>query len=148
MNQLRSAIDAFQGLAAQDAADISAHRSLGTALNRRASHLIETGDAEAAETDLQRSEEVLATLYQNDPNNLMILRDLADCYRVKGDLAAHLSKSQDAKLAYQKSLDLWNSWTKIGKSSVYAQRQRAIAISLVSKACQHAQKTSSLGLVS
>ena len=103
MNQLQLAIDAFQGLAAQDAADISAHRSLGTALNRRASHLIATGDAAAAETDLQRSEEVLATLYQNDPINLMILRDLADCYRAKGDFAAHQSKWQDPSLRIKRA---------------------------------------------
>jgi hypothetical protein len=59
-----------------------------------------------------------------------------------------LSKWEDAKLAYQKSLDLWDSWTKIGKSSVYDQRQREIAMSLVHKALRHLQKTSALGRVS
>jgi hypothetical protein len=92
------------------------------------------GHVTGAEIDLQRSHEMLAKLYEENPRNLMILRELADSYRAKGDLAAHASKWVDAKVEYQKSLDLWNGWTKIGKSSVYDQRQRGIAASLVRKA--------------
>lgn len=52
----------------------------------------------AAQQDLQYSEEILSALYQQNPNNLMILRDLADCYRAKGNLAAHRSKRNEAKV--------------------------------------------------
>lgn len=39
----------------------------------------------------------------------MILRDLADCYRAKGNLAVRHSRWQDATREYQKSLDLWRA---------------------------------------
>jgi serine/threonine protein kinase len=141
--QLRRAIDAFQKLAIRGWP--AARRCVGAALNRRASHRMEMGDAAGAKADFRQSEEILVALFQQNPNNLLILRDLADCYRAQGDFAAHRSRWQDARLKYQKSLDLWESWTKIGKSSVYDQRQRQLAASLLRKALEHLQMTSSRG---
>jgi tetratricopeptide (TPR) repeat protein len=117
---------------------------LGVALHKRASALLRLGEIRSAEQDLQRSEELLASLYQQNPQNLMILRDLADCYRAQGNLAAHRSRWQDATGEYQKSLDLWQRWLQIGKSSTYDQRQRALAAGLVREAEKHLSNRSVL----
>jgi len=136
-DQLEQAITVLEGLSKRDPAEISAHQLLGVALQRRAAYLLETGDIRAAERDLSRSEETLASLYKDNPNNLRILRDLADCYRGKGNLAAHRSRWQDATREYQQSLNLWQRWSQIGKSSAYDQREREIALNLVSASVRH-----------
>ena len=87
-----------------------------------------------AERDLRRSEDMLTKLSNDNPRNLTILRDLADCHRVKGDLAGRRSQWKDAHDEYQKSLDLWRGWLQIGKSSIYDQTQRGIAASRVKSA--------------
>jgi eukaryotic-like serine/threonine-protein kinase len=132
--QLQSAFEIAQTLTNQQPAELSFRQLLGLALQRRASLLLTTADFGEAADDLHQSEEILTALYQENPNNLMVLRDLADCYRVKGNLAARRSNWQAAKVAYEKSLAVWNGWTKVGKSSVYDQRQRGVAVSLVRKA--------------
>jgi hypothetical protein len=86
---------------------------------------------DTASSSLQESEQVLAKLYWENPNNLMVLRDLADCYRSKGDLASHGSNWQQAKLGYQRSLELWEQWPKIGTSSIFDQHQRELALTLI-----------------
>jgi tetratricopeptide (TPR) repeat protein len=120
--------------------EISAHQLLALALQRRASQLAQLGNTSAADQDLQRSEDILVNLYKENPNNLTILRDLADCYSEKGNLAAHRSHWQDATMQYQKSLDLWQRWLQIGKSSAYDQRQRTTAAGLVRDAESHLLK--------
>jgi eukaryotic-like serine/threonine-protein kinase len=139
-NQLDHAITVLESLT--DAAEVSAHQLLGLALQRRAACLVEARNTVAAEQDLSRSEDILAKLYIDNPNKLAVLRDLADCYRAKGNLAAVRFRWQDATRAYQQSLDLWQRWSQIGKSSIYDQRQRELAATLVRKASQHLQSPS------
>jgi tetratricopeptide (TPR) repeat protein len=142
MDQLQQAIVVLENLSDHDSAEISAHQLLGLALQRRASQLAQLGNAAAADQDLQRATDILVKLYTDHPNNLTILRDLADCYREKGNLAAHRSSWQDATGEYQKSLALWQRWLQIGKSSSYDQRQRELAASLVRHATRHLANTS------
>jgi eukaryotic-like serine/threonine-protein kinase len=134
IKQLQSAIQIANELVKRDSTEISFRQLLGVALHRKAFVLASIGQISEAEHELQQSEDILTPLYQENSNNLLILRDLADCYRVKGDVAARQSKWRDARLAYQRSLDLWNKWPKTGKPSVYDQRQREIAAGLVRKA--------------
>jgi eukaryotic-like serine/threonine-protein kinase len=141
-DQFEQAVAVLDSLSNRDSAEISAHELLGVALQGRAAYLLEAGDAVAAERDLSQSEEMLAKLYKDNPNNLRILRDLADCYRAKGNLAARRSRWQDATRAYQRSLDLWQRWSQVGKSSIYDRRQRELAAALVSKASRHLQSPS------
>jgi eukaryotic-like serine/threonine-protein kinase len=141
MNQLNHAITVLESLTNRDPAEISAHQLLGVVLRRRAAYSLDTGDTVAAQRDLSRSEEMLAKLYKDNPNNLTILRDLAYCYREKGDLAAQRSRWQDANREYQKNLDLWQRWLQIGKTSVFDQRQRALAFSLVRNSMQHVRNS-------
>jgi tetratricopeptide (TPR) repeat protein len=140
MDQLQEAIAALEGLSQRDSVEISAHQLLALALQRRASQLAQLGNTSAADQDLQRSEDILVKLYKENPNNLTILRDLADYHREKGNLAAHRSHWQDATMQYQKSLDLWQRWLQIGKSSAYDQRQRTTAAGLVRDAESHLLK--------
>ncbi|HEY1576049.1 MAG TPA: protein kinase, partial [Terracidiphilus sp.] len=133
-DQWQHAIDVLEVLRKRDSATIAVPQLLGVALQNRASMLTREGDFRAAEQDLQRSNELLAFLYQQNPRNLMILRDLANCYRQKGKLAEHRSKWPDAEREYQKSLELWRRWLDIGKSSVYDQRQREMAATLARNA--------------
>ncbi len=137
MDQLQQAIAVLEGLSDQDSTEISAHRLLALALQRRASQLAQLGSTGPADQDLQRSEEILVKLYKENLNNLTVLRDLADCYREKGNLDAHRSRWLDASREYQKSVDLWQRWPQIGKSSVYDQRQRQLAARLVRQARTH-----------
>ena len=135
--QLQSAIGALEDLKKKDPGNLIVSQLLGVSLRKWASHSGEIGDTNSAEHDLERSEEILKTLHQQYPKNLSVLRDLAECYREKGKLAAQRSHWQDARREYQESLDLWQHWLQIGKSSVYDQRQRVIAISLVNSAARH-----------
>ena len=77
---------------------------------------------------------MLTKLSSEYPSNLTILRDLADCHRLEGHLAKRHFNWENARREYQKSLDLWQRWLQIGKSSIYDQRQRTLAISLVKSA--------------
>jgi tetratricopeptide (TPR) repeat protein len=144
MDQLQQAMAVLESLSQRDSVEISAHQLLALALQRRASQLAQLGNRGAADQDLQRSEDILTKLFKENPNNLTILRDLADCHRVKGELAVDRSNWQDAKREYQKSLDLWQHWLEIGKSSVYDQRQRKLAADLVRHAERHVPTTSAL----
>ena len=139
------AINVLQTLRKRDSANIAVPQLMGVALHNRASMFLRVGDFRSAEQDIQRSEELLAALYQQNPNNLMILRDLADCYRARGNLAAHLSHWEDATRNYQKSLDLWQRWLQIGKSSTYDQRQRALAAWRVRDAESHLRRLAEAG---
>jgi eukaryotic-like serine/threonine-protein kinase len=138
-NQLDHAIAVLESLTNRDPAEVSAHQLLGLALQRRAACLVETHTTVAAEQDLSRSEDILAKLYIDNPNNLTVLRDLADCYRAKGNFAAVRFRWHDATRDYQQSLDLWQRWSQIGKSSIYDQRERELATTLVRKATLHLQ---------
>jgi serine/threonine protein kinase len=140
INELRQAIETLESLSQRDSAAIAAQQQLGIALQRRASQWLQVGNLTAAEQDLQRSESILAALYHENPNNLTILRALADCYRARGHFAAHRSNWQDARREYERSFELWQRWLQIGKSSTYDQRQRTIAAELVRKAESHLQR--------
>ena len=142
MDQLQRAIDVLESLSNGDSEEFSSRQLLAVALRARASYLLQVGDAPSAEPELRRSQQILVTLYQQNPNNLALLRDLADCYREMGELAAYRSKWKEAKGEYQKSLELWQHWTQIGKSSVYDQRQRQLVASLVRLAAKHLSNSS------
>jgi len=143
MAELRGAVDIATRLANRDATNISTRQLLGVALHTRAHYLLQEGNGDDTEKDLQQSQEILSRLYQENPNNLMLLRDLADCYRGTGDLAAQRSDWGEAQLEYQKSLRLWEHWTDIGKSTAYDQQRRQQASTLERNATKHLPKHSS-----
>jgi tetratricopeptide (TPR) repeat protein len=140
-DQLQQAISVLEPLSTRDPDEVSAHQLLAVALQRRAGYSLDHANLTGAEQDLSRSEAMLTKLLTENPSNLTILRDLADCYRTKGDIASRRSNQQDAKRQYQKSLDLWQRWLKVGKSSVYDQRQRALATSLVKLTDRHVRQS-------
>jgi hypothetical protein len=134
-------------LVRRDPEDLSFRDLLGVALHETGSHLMQVGAPTEASLNLQQSEQILAKLYSENPNNLMILRDLADCHRTRGDLANSRSNWVDAQREYQKSLDLWQHWTQIGKSSTYDQRQRALAAGRVRDAESHLRRPPAAGAI-
>jgi eukaryotic-like serine/threonine-protein kinase len=140
-DQVQKAIGVLEGLSSRDPVEVSAHELLALALQKRAASQLRDGSTSGAEQDLRRSENMLTKLSSANPNNLTVLRDLADCYRAKGDLAKSRSDWKKAQREYQKSLDLWQRWLQIGKSSVYDQRQRALATSLVNGAASRITRT-------
>ena len=127
LTDLQKGADTLENLYQRDPADTPTRQLLGVALHRRASHKLEMGDLNGAERDLQRSLGLLEPLYQENPRNLQILRDLADCYQGFGDLSAYRSNWTQAHAGYQKSLDLWERWKLVGKSGSY-DRQRLESI--------------------
>jgi eukaryotic-like serine/threonine-protein kinase len=133
-DQVQKAIGMLEGLSSRDPAEVSAHQLLALALQKRAASHLRGGSMTGAEQDLRRSENMLTKLSSEHPSNLTILRDLADCHRLEGNLAKRHFDWKNAQREYQKSLDLWQRWLQIGKSSVYDRRQRALAISLVNGA--------------
>jgi eukaryotic-like serine/threonine-protein kinase len=137
--QLQRAISVLESLSTRDPNEVLAHRLLAVALQRRASYALNVGMFAGAEDDLSRSEAMLVKLSSENSANLNILHDLAECYRVKGDLAVHRSNWAEAQREYQQNLDLWQRWLRIGKSSVYDQHQRALATTLLSQADRHIQ---------
>ena len=133
-DQVQKAISMLEGLRSRDPGEISAPQLLAIALQKRAASQLQGGNMIGAERDLRRSEDMLTKLSNDNPRNLTILRDLADGHRVEGDLAGRRSQWKDAHDEYQKSLDLWEGWLQIGKSSIYDQTQRGIAASRVKSA--------------
>jgi hypothetical protein len=109
----------------------------GVVLYTRARQLLFVGDTAGAEKDLQQSEHVLSDLHKENPNTLLFFRDLADSYKTMGDLAAHRSDWPTAKLQYEKSANLWEHWTDIGRSTIYDQQHRQQSASLVLEATRH-----------
>jgi eukaryotic-like serine/threonine-protein kinase len=140
-DQLQLAVSVLEHLSSRDPNAVSAHQLLAVALQRRATYLLDDDNVMAAQQDVSRSESTLTKLSNENPSNLAILRDLADCYRIEGDLATRRFNQQDARRAYEKSLDLWQQWLKIGKSSIYDQRQRALATTLVNLANRHIRQS-------
>jgi tetratricopeptide (TPR) repeat protein len=138
-DQWEHAIGVLQTLQKGDPEDLSIPQLMGVAFCRRASTFSRRGKLQKAQQDLQRSKQILVSLFQQHPNNLMILRDLADCYRARGNLAAQQANWPQALREYQKSLDLWEKWLQIGKTSAFDQEQRHLAASLVHNAAQHFQ---------
>jgi eukaryotic-like serine/threonine-protein kinase len=108
----------------------------GAALLKLASCRLGMGDNRGAEQDLGRALGVLEPLYRENPRNLKVLRDLADGHQGLGDLAASRSDWREACVQYQKSLDLWERWKDVGRSSVYDSRRRDIAAGLVVRAAR------------
>jgi eukaryotic-like serine/threonine-protein kinase len=137
LSELISAVTVAQQLVDRDHTSIPAREVLGVALYSRARQLLSLGDTAGAEKDLQQSEEVLSDLHKEFPNTLLFFRDLANCYQAKGDLAAHHSDWQTAKLQYGKSADLWEHWTDIGKSTTYDQQHLRQSAKLVLEAAKH-----------
>ena len=137
IDQLQKAIAVLQDLSDRDSSEILAHQLLGVALQRRASQSAQLGNTAAADQDVQRATGILEKLHTDHPTNLTILRDLADCYREKGNLAARRSNWREARTEYEKNLTLWQRWLQIGKTSTYDQRRREIAAGLVISANKH-----------
>jgi tetratricopeptide (TPR) repeat protein len=115
---------------------------LGEALDKRATCRLESRDSARAEQDLQRSMAILDPTFRANPRNLTALRNLADCHRGFGDLAASRSDWKKAGIEYQKSLDLWDRWKEVGTSSVYDQRRRDDAALLVARATKQSLQPS------
>ena len=136
-SELTSAVTVAQRLVDRDHTSIPAREVLGVALYTRARQLLILGDAAGAEKDLQQSEQVLSDLHKENPNTLLFFRDLADCYKTMGDLAAHRSDWPSAKLQYEKSANLWEHWTDIGQSTIYDQQHRQQSANLVLAATRH-----------
>ena len=104
LTELHRAVQGLEALANRDPADARFPEDLGLALRALADHRLEIGDTAGAERDLQRSLALLEPLYQANPRNLSLLRDLADCYQGLGDLSASRSNWKQAQGWYR--LDL------------------------------------------
>jgi tetratricopeptide (TPR) repeat protein len=135
--QLSSALKIANLLVGRDPEDLSFRDLLGIVLHETGSQLMQVGALTPASVNLQQSEQILAKVFSENPNNLMVLRDLADCHNAKGHLAAGRSNWVDARREYQKSLDLWQRWPQIGTSSIYDQRQREAVIRALRDASRH-----------
>jgi len=134
--ELQRAVEGLEVLAAREPADARFPEDLGLALHTLADHRLRTGDTAGAERDLQRSLGLLEPLYQANPRNLKLLRDLADCYQGFGDLSASRSNWEQARGWYQKSLDLWGRWKDVGTSSIYDRQRQDLAARLVAQAAK------------
>jgi tetratricopeptide (TPR) repeat protein len=134
LKELESAVERLQRLARQNPDDVRVPEYLGLALHTLAAHRLEMGDRTGAGQDLERSLGLLEPLYQANPRKLTRLRDLADCYRVFGNLHASRSEWPAAHAWYRKSLELWQRWGEVGTSSVYDRQRREAAALLVAKA--------------
>jgi len=141
--QLHRAEEGLELLAKRDPADQRFPEDLGLALRTLADHRLEMGDTAGAERDLQRSLGLLEPLYQANSRNLILLRDLADCYQGFGDLSASRSNWRQALGWYQKSLDLWGRWKQVGASSVYDRQRHDLAARLVAQAAKNSSRNSS-----
>jgi serine/threonine protein kinase len=140
--ELQKAVGTLENLYNRDSTDLPNRELLGVALHTRASHRLEMSDARSAERDLTRSRQLLEAAYQENPNNLELLRDLADCYQGFGDLSSYGADWVRAKVYYQKSLDLWKNWSQIGISTIYDRQRRDVAAKLVVRARRHISKNS------
>ena len=137
MEQLQRALEVLENFANRDSAEVYFRSLMGRALHRRAAYALRAGDPSQAQKDLEKSEQTLANLFRQNPRNLEILNDLADCYREMGNFAAYSQNWREAAANYQKSLELWKRWTSIGTSSAYDQRQRGLVMVLLHKAESH-----------
>ncbi len=140
LTELQRAVEMLTGLAKGHPDNVGFRQFLGVALHTLAAHRLEMGDAAGAERDLQRSLGLLEPLYREKPRNLTLLRDLADCYQGFGDLSARPSNWNQAQVWYQKSLDLWKSWSQLAPSSVYDRKQRDLAARLVAQAAKNSTR--------
>ena len=140
LTELDRAVEGLEALARRDPADQRFPEDLGTALRTRAAHRLEVGDTAGAEPDLERSLGLLEPLYQANPRNLTLLRDLADCHQGFGDLVARRSNWKQALRSYRKSLELWQGWKQVGVSSVYDRQRQDLAARLVAQAAKNSRR--------
>jgi len=131
MAELRQAINVLEDSGNRDSTEFYFRSLLGRALHRRAAYAVRVGNQAQAAKDLQKSEQTLRPLFQQNPRNLRVLNDLADCYREQGNLAVSRRNWHEAAVAYRKSLELWDRWRVIGTSTIYDQRQRRLVASLL-----------------
>jgi len=140
--RLDAAVETMEALHRQNPEHVEFALDLGEALDKRATCRLESRDSARAEQDLQRSMAILDPTFRANPRNLTALRNLADCHRGFGDLAASRSDWKKAGIEYQKSLDLWDRWKEVGTSSVYDQRRRDDAALLVARATKQSLQPS------
>jgi len=79
-------------------------------------------------------------LLSNVPDDPLVHHDLADCYEAIG----HYFEGHDwvqARDSYQKSFDIWSSWTRYAKSTsmdVARRKQASEALARASEALKNA----------
>jgi len=89
--------------------------------------LLAAGDRRAAEQAYRDGLALAESEVKLKPRNMPSRCDLADVYERLGAFHAAAGDRQQAHDWYVKSLEVWNSWTQYGVSSVYDQRRRAAA---------------------
>ncbi|TAM79096.1 MAG: serine/threonine protein kinase [Acidobacteria bacterium] len=133
LQQAGKAVEILEGLHRQTPPDTQFAQHLGVALNALAAQQLEVGDAEESQRRLQSSQTLLELLYQKNPHSLAILRDLADCYEGRGNLSAARLNWAQARVWYEKSLELWEHWKQMGVSSGYDRKRCRHAIHLLAE---------------
>lgn len=131
LEQLQRAIQVLEDLGRRDSSELFYRDQLGRALSQRAMLEIRVGNPAGAAQDLQRAKQILDDLLQQSPRNLQVLQHVAECYREMGSLATYRHNWPEATTNYQKSIELWDRWPKIGTSTTYDQGQRGIVARLL-----------------
>ncbi len=92
------------------------------------------GSETGSEDDLRRSLEMLTPLWQANPRQLSVLRDLADTYEALGSYQARRGDWPAARSWFARSLELWSSWPTIAVSSRYDMTQKKRVSGLLEQA--------------
>jgi tetratricopeptide (TPR) repeat protein len=142
LGEFRGGIEVLEGLHEHNPSDPSLAEDLGAGLVVRAGGRRRLGDGSGAEEDLRAAVRVLEPFAQQNPRNLLLLRDLADCHQGFGDLAASRSDWRRAEAEYRTSQELWERWSQVGVSSVYDRRHRDAVAVLAADAARRISKTS------
>ena len=140
--EIERAVSALEGMYREHPTDLSRADSLSVALLERAACRLDLGRKEDAANDLSRSLGILDPLHQQNPRNLKVLRDLANCRRGLGDSAASRGDWRNARVEYERSLELWDSWKTVGVTSVYDATHRKAAASRLARAEKNSTKSS------
>jgi tetratricopeptide (TPR) repeat protein len=132
LQTLRSATQIRLDMSRRDPGHFVLRQHLLRGYNQMAGLLLSTGDPAAAlEQHLQAvalAEQLAAAI----PDNLLAQRDLADTYEAFGKYFEHRDWSQ-ARMWYQKSLDIWTGWPRIGHAGRMDQARRLNAQRLITR---------------
>lgn len=139
MASLRRALDAQQAILERDPARRDIPQDMMETYNRIADLKLDTGDSRGALENYSSALTIGEILSVKNPLDPYTRRDLSDCYERIGRLHAKEASSpklpllekisawQAARASFQKSLDIWNEWTKWSVPSDYSARRHEYA---------------------
>jgi tetratricopeptide (TPR) repeat protein len=136
MASLRQALDMQEAMIAKDPARKTTRQDMLVSFNMMGDVEHDMNDPTTALESYRKALAIAETLLRENPSDSYTRRDLSDCYerlgrfyagqatRAKSAGSSRTQSWREARAWYQKSLSIWNEWTKWSVANAYSARRQ------------------------